>query len=245
LATSRPVERADFAHPKKSAERLFYTAYLVSLTIVIFVGFAPSFYLRGVVEPYWPLRPLGPWALVHAIVTSVWVLLFPLQALLIAIGRRSLHQRIGNWSFLLGGVMAVLAYATVARFSHEAIVLSRTVMDLFLLPILLAVAWQLRWDAQTHKRLMVAILCLLAVSAVERMPFWDDVFLLGGKVVRLSPLPLLLPLWAWDLTTNRKLHRGTIIGSVSLAIATIPRLIGPPLHVWSKWVTVLPGFGWP
>jgi hypothetical protein len=68
------------------AERRFFSGYTLAILLAIVIGFAPSFFLRGLVEPFLPLKPLRPAVLVHAVLTTAWVLLFPLQAWLIAAG---------------------------------------------------------------------------------------------------------------------------------------------------------------
>jgi hypothetical protein len=244
VAASTSLERSALSPAGKRAERLFFGVYPAAILAAIFVGFGPSFYLRGIVEPYWPMRPLSALVVVHAIVMTGWVLLFPLQAALVASGRQALHQRVGTWGFVLAAVMVPLAYSVAAQLSHEARTAFKTVFDLFLLAAMLAVAWRWRRNGQAHKRMMVAILCLLAMNAIERMPFWDDVIVLGAKVARLWALPLLMPLWVWDLASNRRLHRATLAGSAFLAVATIVRLRAPPDWLWSQFVVYLPGFAW-
>jgi hypothetical protein len=235
--------KASIVQTGKRAERVFFSAYLVALAALIFAGFAPSFYLRGFVEPYWegfPLAPLVPLLMAHGIVTTAWVLLFLIQAALIATGRRQLHQRVGNWGFAVGAVVVVLAYLVAARFSHSAVIPPRNVADVFMLAALLAIAWCWRRDAQAHKRIMLPMLCVLAMSAVERIPF----FLYSG-VAPLFAVPLIMPLWAWDLATRSRPHIATVTGTVLLAVVTIPRVFRPPDSEWSQVVALLPGFGWP
>jgi hypothetical protein len=76
---------------------------------LVFIGFAPSFYLSFLVEEH-PLYPRGlPWAyIVHGVVLTGWYLLFAVQSSLIVSGRRVLHRRLGT----LGAAWAVGVLAT-------------------------------------------------------------------------------------------------------------------------------------
>jgi len=76
---------------------------------LVYIGFAPSFYLNFLVDDH-PLYPRGlPWAyIVHGVVLTGWYLLFVVQSSLIVSGNRALHRRLGY----LGAVWAVGVLAT-------------------------------------------------------------------------------------------------------------------------------------
>jgi hypothetical protein len=89
-------------------DHYFRTMSWVFLALV-FIGFAPSFYLSFLVDEQ-PLYPRGlPWAyIVHGVVLTGWYLLFAVQSSLIASGNRTLHRRLG----FLGAAWAVGVLAT-------------------------------------------------------------------------------------------------------------------------------------
>jgi hypothetical protein len=229
------------------AERRFFTGYMFGLTVLVFAGFAPTFFLRGLVDPYWPpLHPIRPVVLAHGIVTTAWVLLFPLQALLIAKGHRALHMRIGRWGFAVGCLIAVMIYLVAADQYRRAIGPSQPLTDFLSLVIALALAWRWRWDARAHKRMMVAILCLLTVAAVGRIPVqWDRMSLVGPWTPTLIPFALILPLWLWDLRTMAKVHMATLAGTTVLSFNLLRVAFAPPNPEWSGLFALLPGFAWP
>ena len=74
------------------ARRLFFVLMASAVIVAVFVGFAPTFYLRG---SFVQTRPMSVLLHVHGIVFSAWVTLFLVQSLLIARGSRRLHQRLG------------------------------------------------------------------------------------------------------------------------------------------------------
>jgi hypothetical protein len=237
----------------KRAERRFFTGYMTTLAIAILIGFAPSFFLRGLVEPFGPLRPLRPLVIVHGTVTASWVLLFPIQARLIAAGRWQLHVKLGKIGFLLGATMAATAYLLAVHLYHEppppgltpALNVLLPLTDFFAMATLLTLGWRRRLDAQAHKRIMTVIGCLLAGAAIFRIPTFDRGTIPGLVGVHVLLFATVLPLWAWDLRTRGKPHRTTVVGSAILFVDMFGRLAVALTPVWPAFVTLLPGFGRP
>jgi hypothetical protein len=233
------------------AERRFYTGYTLAILLAILIGFAPSFFLRGLVEPFGPLKPLRPAVLVHGLVTTAWMLLFPLQAWLISAGKRSLHMQLGKLGFVLGAAMTVTAYVLAMALYREPVAPPLTpalnvvlpLTDVATLCVLLPLAWVWRMDAQTHKRLMLVIACLLGGAAIFRLPIWDRSGIAGFVVIHLALFATLVPLWLWDLRTRGKLHRATVIGSGILFVDMFGRLAIAQTAAWAAFVRLLPGFG--
>ena len=91
-----------------AGDRYFRTMSWVLLALV-FIGFAPSFYLGFLVDDH-PLYPRGlPWAyIVHGVTLTGWYLLFVVQSSLIGSGNRALHRRLGT----LGAAWAAIVLAT-------------------------------------------------------------------------------------------------------------------------------------
>lgn len=233
----------------KREERLFFSSYAIALAIIIFAGFAPSFYLRGIVPPYQRLAPLRPDVILHGMLAGAFILLYPLQTWLIATSRRAWHIRLGNWGFVLGLLMLPLGYFVAANFYHflanlppsfgirPALVVAFPLLDLVALATLLAVAWRKRFDAQAHKRLMILIACGLADPAISRLP-------LGGEgLLTALTASTVLPLWVWDFARNRRTHWATLLGSGVLFVKLLSRPLVAPTDGWATLVAALPGFG--
>lgn len=239
--------------PTARAERRFFTGYTLAILAAIFAGFAPSFFLRGLVEPYGPLRPLGPAVLIHGVVTAAWVLLFPVQAALIAANKRSLHVQLGKVGFALGVAMTATAYVIAIGIYHEpapppltpALNVLLPLTDVMTLCVLLPLGWAWRRDAAAHKRLMLVIGCLLSGAAIFRLPFWDRTDVASIVVIHVFLFATLLPLWLWDWRTRGKLHRATVVGSAILFVDMFGRLAVAQTAAWAAFVRLLPGFGAP
>jgi hypothetical protein len=241
------------APPERRAEHRFYTGYTLAILIAIVIGFAPSFFLRGLVEPFSPLKPLRSAVLVHGLVTTAWVLLFPLQAWLISTGRRGLHQQLGKLGFALGAAVTVTAYIVAMGLYREpaappltpALNVVLPLTDAATLCVLLPLAWAWRMDGHAHKRLMLVIGCLLCGAAIFRLPIWNRTDIVGFVVIHLALFATLVPLWLWDWRTRGRLHRATVVGSGILAVDMFGRLGFAQTAAWAAFVQLLPGFGTP
>lgn len=237
----------------KQAEHRFYTTYLTILLLAVLIGFAPSFFLRGLVPPYGALRPLRAIVVVHGLLATLWLVLFPIQAWLISRGKRALHMRLGKIGFLIATAMIVTTYFLAVHLYHEppppnfspAVNVVLPLTDFLTLAILLPIAWRKRFDRQAHKRIMVIIACLLAGAAIFRLPFGDRSSVGGIFVVHLALYATLFPLWLWDVTTLRKLHRATVTGSAIVAVDLFGRFLVAFTPAWAAFVAALPGFGTP
>src|SRR3954454_7896692 len=113
---------ATIAQPRIEIEsdRLFFSGMAVAIAVTIFAGFAPTYYLlgllhgvtsRGVVAG----SELTPLLHVHAAIFSLWIVLFVTQTSLIARGRYALHRALGMTSLLLAAAMLVVGYLTATH----------------------------------------------------------------------------------------------------------------------------------
>jgi len=254
MASTAPAAQPAAGSPnRKRAERRFFSGYMTAIAAAILFGFAPSFFLRGLVPPFFPLKPLHPLLVVHGTVTASWVLLFPIQARLIATGQWQLHIRLGKLGFVLGAAMATTAYLLGIHQYHEppppgltpALNVLLTLTDFFTMVVLLTWGWRRRMDAQAHKRIMTLIGCLLAGAAIFRVPTFDRGTIPGLIAIHGLLFATVLPLWAWDLRTRGKPHRVTVIGSAILFTDMFGRLAVALTPVWPAFVNLLPGYGWP
>lgn len=238
----------------KNAERLFFSTYVVVIAAVIIAGFVPSFYLRGVVEPRAPLAPLRPDIVVHGVISTAFLLVFPLQAWLIASGRRALHMKLGNWGFALGAAFLLSLYVVTAFSHHQAptdipgvtpaMFSAPSLFAVFAAAVLLALAWKKRFDGQAHKRLMVTLACLIAGPGIARLPGVPPppaAFVVVDGIIVAATLPLL----AWDLVTRGRPHWATLAGMAAILLMFAATVLSGPFPALTAFVAILPGIGWP
>lgn len=255
MAAGRRKASATPMSGRRRAEHQFFTGYMIAVILVIFAGFAPSFYLRGIVAPPTPLAPLRWDMIVHGVLASLFMIAFPLQAWLAASKRIKAHIAVGKWVFAIGAVLVPLGYVTGA-FAYHAVrpvpipremMVSFVALPLFAslsLALTLWVCWRCRYDGAVHKRLMVALACQMADPAIFRLPIvtLDPAGLIIIQVIMLATL---IPLWMWDLATIGRIHRGTLLGSAIFAGEIVLRTVLMPTAAWSAVVHALPLYGQP
>src|SRR5258705_5716322 len=86
-------------------DRVFYTALPIAMAVAIFVGFAPTYYLKSSFGTP-ALRPLYH---VHGFLFTCWMLLLIVQPALVAVRRTDLHRRLGAVGGGLAAAMMVMA----------------------------------------------------------------------------------------------------------------------------------------
>jgi len=89
-----------FAAPHRRAGSRLYAWMALAAALIIFAGFARTFYLRS----SFGAPPLSALLVVHGIVMTGWFVLFFVQVWLVGVGRTDLHRRVG----VVGMIVAVL-----------------------------------------------------------------------------------------------------------------------------------------
>src|SRR5690348_17892787 len=84
IAARFDVARAPFENEARDADARFYLTMVLIAAVIVFLGFAPSFYLKSVIHAPPPLSLL---TVVHGVVFTGWMALFITQASLIATKR--------------------------------------------------------------------------------------------------------------------------------------------------------------
>ena len=94
---------ANPAVQRRGRDRRLYTWFAILMPVIVLLGFARTYYLRGLFD-----APAIPSLLVHlhgAVMTS-WIVLFMVQVWLVSSRRVRVHQRLG----IVGAVLAVLVF---------------------------------------------------------------------------------------------------------------------------------------
>ena len=202
----------------------FFPAMSAALIVFVFLGFAPTYYLRPV-----SAGPIPAYLHVHGAAMTAWFLLLFVQTALIATRRRAVHRRLG----LAGAVVAVVVVLLnplvvvwsvphlMADNNSTQLTALIVVADLLLVAVFavlvgLAIGW--RRYPETHSRMLV--LASLAVSgpALGRLSLnLADTPLPG--VIALMLLPLLVV--AHDRVLMKWVHPVTAWGAAAIAGSTV------------------------
>ena len=191
----------------------FYTWFAVCAFLIIFAGFAHTYYLRHVFET----KGLPLLLHLHGFLFTAWFVLFFVQVRLVARHRVDLHRKLG----VVGAFLAPLCTCVAIGVSFHAgrrfalahpnsltnLRARPAAMDfgtslMFLL--LVAIALHLRRRPEIHKRVMVLACCSLLLPAIGRIPFVFDTVGFGGLVAITEVPPLTCILY--DTIKHRRLH---------------------------------------
>lgn len=230
--------------PSKSIARrhpAFFPAMSLVLIVLVFLGFAPTYYLRPV-----SAGPIPAYLHVHGAAMTAWFLLLVVQTALIATRRRGLHRRLGIAGACVAAVIVVLNPLVVvwsvphlmAGNGSTQLTALIVVADLLLVGIFAAlVGLAIRWRRypETHGRMLV--LASLAVSgpALGRLSLNLAGTPLPG-VIALMTLPLLVIIH--DRMVMKWVHpvsgwgAAAIAGSTLISIAIANTAAGAAIVHW-------------
>jgi hypothetical protein len=206
----------------------FFLTCATLLALLVFLGFAPTLYLRNIFAPLPPnLNNLPTYAWVHGIALSAWFLLYLTQAWLIRLGRSKLHRSLGIAALLLVPLVVVTTYLLMQRSLAQPIRFSPvdnpiayfgSILDLIRFAGCIAVGLYFRSRPDFHKRLMLLGSASLIPPAVQRLPLTAAFPPLGI----ISAWLFVIALVVYDYKTQRKLHPVTLWAGVVAHFAMIP-----------------------
>ncbi len=215
-ATTAPTHAGP---PRRS---YFYVAVAILIAIVVFVGFAPSFFLKGA---FGPARDLSRLTISHGVVMTAWYVLFILQATLIARKRPDLHRRVGVAGAIVAMLIVVLGSLVQfnasgderARLGTLHVVIA-SIAPFFDFAFLVGCALYWRKKVDVHKRLMLLATLTPLGAAFGRFPiaFCREH---SSLLVNL----LILACVAYDTWSYRRLHPAFIWGTLFLVATDLAR----------------------
>src|SRR5688572_2627957 len=146
----------------------FFPAMSSLLIVFVFLGFAPTYYLRPV-----SAGPIPAYLHVHGAAMTAWFLLLLVQTALIATRRRAVHRRLGIAGAFVGVVIVLLNPLVVVwsvphlmadnnstELTALIVIADLLLVGIFAVLVGLAIRW--RRYPETHSRMLV--LASLAVS---------------------------------------------------------------------------------
>jgi hypothetical protein len=253
VTVGKEIEAVPSVIAGRRREHIFYIGMGVVIAATIFVGFAPSYFLKPYYNtPYYSTQPLTPLLHLHGIVFTAWFLLYLTQTILIAAHRTTIHRRLGILGAVLAVLMVVLGTATGILMTRRFLPLPDA-MPIGLPPLtalamllgemvafssLVSAGIYFRRRPDVHKRLMLLATISISVAAIGRLPF--------AFIQEVGPLAFfgltdlfVVALLIYDLISLGRVHRATAWGGLLLvASQTLHWLIGGT-EVWIQFATWL------
>ena len=224
----------------KSIDRRFYTWAAVASALIVFAGFARTFYLKGMFST----PALSELLLVHGIVMTLWLALFIVQVRLVAAGRTDLHRRLG----VVGAILVVLILVVGMATAIDAVRRGATPVpevtpymfmaipffDVAVFAALVGVALWYRRRSDIHKRLMLLATLSILAPGFARIPL--DFIKQGGlpMIIVLTLLPVSICV-AVDTVRNRRLHPAFGWGGALVVVSWPLRLMLAGTAAWTQF----------
>lgn len=209
----------------------FYLSISLASIVLIFTGFARSYYLRSA----FGFPALPGFLHLHGLVMTLWFVLFFLQAWLITVRRTRLHRQLGTFGVGLAVLMVAVTSTAVIRAAHRGFTAFPETVDwpgfmllsigvVLTFAILFFAAVCLRKRITIHKRLMVLASISIWGAAISRLPLhfietgslWTSVAVGDACVLTCAAI---------DSVRNRRVNPAFLWGGLLI-------LCSHPLFVW-------------
>lgn len=204
--------------------------------LAVFIGFAPSYYLKGA----FGTPSLTGLYHVHGLLFTSWMLLMIAQPLLVMTRRTDLHRRIGSIAALLIVAMVIAAcFVAVDGGRRGAAPPGIPPLAFMLVPMATVVVFPaltgaaLFWrnTPQTHKRLMLIATMELIPAGFGRWTLLAS----SGPLGFFGTTDLfLVAMLIYDKVTTRRFHPATIYGGAFLIASQVARVALSGTATWQS-----------
>jgi len=231
---------------RRAGERRLFLVAAVLFPLIVLVGFARTYYLKGV----FGTPPLASGLVrAHGIVMTAWVALFVTQVALVRSGRIALHRQLGMAGAGLGALVVIVGFFTAVAAAKYGAASTRPnfpprahlvvpFFDLVMMVILFGAAIVLRRRPADHKRLMLLTAVNFLPPALARFPI-ASLLALGPVYFFGVPTVLALGALGYDRWLTGSFNRAMVLGAV-LLIASYPcRLMLSGTGAWMGFATWL------
>jgi hypothetical protein len=215
----------------------------LAIAVIVFAGFAPTFYLR----PAFHTEPLAAVFAVHGTVFTAWIVLFIVQTALVSARRTAVHRKLGVLGGALAALMLIVGYMAAVAAARRGfstpglppalVFLAIPIFDLVVFAGLVGAGLYWRKTPAIHKRLMLLSTIAILTAAIARLPY---VLPLGPLVFFGLTDILVVVMIAYDWFTRGRVHPATLWGGLFLVASQPLRLVVSSTDIWlnvAHWVT--------
>lgn len=229
-------------------DRVFYSSIAVAMAVMVFTGFARTYYGPLVVGGPRATLSGAPWTFfvhAHATLFTSWVLLFVVQTVLVASRRVALHRRLGIAGATLAAAMVVAGVAVAITSARRGSAppgidplafLAVPLFDLVLFSGFIIAALTLRRNKEAHKRLMLLAYVSILAAAAARLP---GVPLTSPPVFFGIALAFAIAGIVYDYFSRGRVHKAYLFGLPILVMSVPLRLAisgTPQWRSFAEWL---------
>jgi hypothetical protein len=211
---------------QRAREHRFFTAMAALCALLVFVGFAPTYYLRSLTDQ----APLPPLVHLHAAVSTGWIVMFLAQTSLVTAGRTDIHRRLGIAGVVLAIAVLVIGWMTAIDAARRGVAPPGAPPQpgFLLIPLgtvlsfagLAGVGIGQRRRSETHKRLMLLATIAILTPALARFRYYG----FGGPPVAIGgTLAMMAACLVYDRRAHGRVHPAFRWGAVFLTATLIGR----------------------
>ncbi len=229
---------------RRAVDHRFYTWVAVGAALIVFAGFAQTYYLKA----FFRTPALSLLFHIHGLLMTTWFVLFFVQVRLVAAHRTDVHRRLGVAGAVLAGLIVVIAIdvALTSGRRHLAadpnsdalVFLPRPLGIALLFSIFVAAAILLRRRPDYHKRLMVLACVSILGAGIDRLPLNSIENASLWKLFGLNDV-CLAACMAYDTLRNRRLHPAWVGGSLLLVGYQVLVLLVSHTPTWLRFAAWL------
>jgi hypothetical protein len=236
------------AAPRRPHVRLFYVALSIAMALVVFAGFAPTYYLRALNPSPVTISgstSLSPLVHLHGAIFSAWVVLFIVQTTLVSQRNVRAHRRLGVAGAVVAAAMVVVGVNTAIASAAAGgappgvdplAFLAVPLFDMVLFPIFVGLALWKRRDRESHGRLMLLAYMTVIVAAVARLP---GVLPYGPPMFFGLTLLFLLAGVLHDRASRGRVHPVYVWGGAVFVLSVPVRLAVSTTDAWRQFALFL------
>ena len=248
-----PRDRLSGTSRANIIDRWIYVFTAASFIAIVLTGFIPDSLGKIAAIRAGQMPPFPPILHVHAVLMGSFLLLLLGQSVLMAIGKRDVHMRLGIAAAVLVPAIVVTGLVLVPTIYHGVWNAAQTapapqrqqfqsvlpiLEDILLAQIRVGVLFvALMWIALrsrtrnpgVHKRLVFLAVAAALPAAIDRIAWLPTTFPNSILATDLYMVLAISPMLVWDLFRNRGLHRAYLIWAVLFVPASAA--------VYSLWDT--------
>lgn len=226
----------------RTRERRLYTAGAIAAVLVVFAGFARTYYLKGA----FGTPELPPLMHAHGIAMTLWVALFVAQTRLVAAGRTDLHRKLGVAGLVVAAAVVILGAKVAIEGARGGLSPGLPPLVFLAVPLgmlavfvpLVAAAIALRRRSDWHKRLMLLATLTLLTPAIARLVI-DVLGLESPPLFFAFNDAIVLAFVGWDTVRNRRLHPAFLWGTLYFLASQPLRIAIGHTEAWQRFAAWL------